>query len=386
VLLEAIVAAQHRCNFMPFISLFDESILSSRQAARSSGESARRRQVRVDLAPDIRRGEACDFRNRFRVQTLEIRHDHLAVERIELLDQSEQSAERLGTVRRTFNVFGTRVALGLFQGQKGSYTLALGLADDVRCRHVMRHTVGPGSNRAPPVELRQAAPQRQMDFLRKLPTQFRRGLFGIVPALRRSRVSLEGLLKQGAQEGGAGAGSVGARDFLVVTEVTLALSLLIVCGLLIRVLAGFLLTKPGFNPQNLLRASISVADSRYPTFEARYGFGRGLIEQVNSLPGVKSSALESESFGHAPPQTSHLPRPGSGRVHSRHSPWSGRTISARCNFRFCEGGPSIRRTTSKSPRWPSSIPRWFANSGRTRMRWASAPRRLIPLNGMRSWA
>ena len=95
MLLEAIVAAQHRCNFMPFISLFDESILSSRQAARSSGESARRRQVRVDLAPDIRRGEACDFRNRFRVQTLEIRHDHLAVERIELLDQSEQSAERL---------------------------------------------------------------------------------------------------------------------------------------------------------------------------------------------------------------------------------------------------------------------------------------------------
>jgi len=178
VLLEAIVAAQHRCNFMPFISLFDESILSSRQAARSSGESARRRQVRVDLAPDIRRGEACDFRNRFRVQTLEIRHDHLAVERIELLDQSEQSAERLGTVRRTFNVFGTRVALGLFQGQKGSYTLALGLADDVRRRHVVRHTVSPGSKRAPPVELRQAAPQRQMDFLRKLPTQFRISFIG----------------------------------------------------------------------------------------------------------------------------------------------------------------------------------------------------------------
>ena len=124
------------------------------------------------------------------------------------------------------------------------------------------------------------------------------GIFGIVPALRLSRVSLEGLLKQGAQEGGAGAGSVGARDFLVVTEVTLALSLLIVCGLLIRTLAGFLITKPGFNPQNLLRASITVTDSKYPTFEARNAFGRGLIEQVNSLPGVKFSALESPSFGH----------------------------------------------------------------------------------------
>jgi len=124
------------------------------------------------------------------------------------------------------------------------------------------------------------------------------GIFGIVPALRLSRVSLEGLLKQGAQEGGAGAGSVGARDFLVVTEVTLALALLMVCGLMIRALAGFLITKPGFNPQNLLRASITVTDSKYPTFEARNAFGRGLIEQVNSLPGVKFSALESPSFGH----------------------------------------------------------------------------------------
>jgi putative ABC transport system permease protein len=124
------------------------------------------------------------------------------------------------------------------------------------------------------------------------------GLFGIVPALRLSRVSLEGLLKQGAQDARAGAGSVGARDFLVVTEVTLALALLIVCGLMIRALAGILLTKPGFNPQNLLRASITVTDSKYPNFEARNGFGRGLIEQVNSLPGVKFSALESLSFGH----------------------------------------------------------------------------------------
>jgi putative ABC transport system permease protein len=124
------------------------------------------------------------------------------------------------------------------------------------------------------------------------------GIFGIVPALRLSRVSLEGLLKQGAQDAGAGAGSVGARDFLVVTEVTLALALLIVCGLMIRALAGFLVAKPGFNPQNLLRTSITVTESKYPTFEARNAFGRGLIEQANSLPGVKFSALESMSFGH----------------------------------------------------------------------------------------
>jgi len=127
------------------------------------------------------------------------------------------------------------------------------------------------------------------------------GLFGIVPALRLSRVSLEGFLKGGAYEGGGGTRSVGARDFLVVTEVTLALSLLIVCGLMIRALAGFLLAKPGFNPRNLLTISLKVADSKYPTHEARNGFCRGLIEQVDALPGIKSSALEGESIGHIAP-------------------------------------------------------------------------------------
>ena len=124
------------------------------------------------------------------------------------------------------------------------------------------------------------------------------GLFGLIPALRLSRVNLESLLKQGAKEGGAGVGSVGARDFLVVTEVTLALALLIVCGLMIRGLAGYLVAKPGVNFHNLLRASIAVKDSKYPTFEARNAFGRGLLEHANALPGVQSSALEGLSIGH----------------------------------------------------------------------------------------
>jgi putative ABC transport system permease protein len=125
------------------------------------------------------------------------------------------------------------------------------------------------------------------------------GLFGIVPALRLSRVSLEGLLKDAPREGGVGAMSTGTRDVLVVAEVTLAVAMLIVCGLMIRGLAGFLVAKRGFNPRNLLTISITVADSKYPTFEARNGFGRGLLEQVSSLPGIRSSALEGESLSHS---------------------------------------------------------------------------------------
>ncbi|MDR3676948.1 MAG: ABC transporter permease [Acidobacteriota bacterium] len=123
-------------------------------------------------------------------------------------------------------------------------------------------------------------------------------LFGLIPALQLSRVNLEGLLREGAQAAGTGARSVGFRDFLVVSEVALALSLLIVCGLSIRALTAVLLSKPEFNPKNLMTISFTIADSKHPTFAARSAFSRELIERVNALPGIQSSALQGMSLGH----------------------------------------------------------------------------------------
>ncbi|MDR3676949.1 MAG: ABC transporter permease [Acidobacteriota bacterium] len=122
-------------------------------------------------------------------------------------------------------------------------------------------------------------------------------LFGLIPALQLSRVSLEPLLREGAQAAGTGSRSVWLRNILVVSEVTLALSLLIPCGLMVRTLAGFLLTKPGFNPRNLMTIGMSVVEQKQPTFEAQTAFCRDLVQQVDALPGVKSSALESVSGG-----------------------------------------------------------------------------------------
>lgn len=122
-------------------------------------------------------------------------------------------------------------------------------------------------------------------------------LFGLVPALQLSRVNLQELLKEGAHAAGTGVRTLRLRNILVVSEVALALCLLIVCGLMIRALAGFLLAKPGFNPRNMLRTGVTFADSKYPTFGARNALRRELIEQVNALPGVESAALEGSSGG-----------------------------------------------------------------------------------------
>src|SRR5271157_491860 len=134
----------------------------------------------MDLAPDIHHGQSRYLRNRFRVQIFQIRQNHLAVGRIEPLDQREQTRQRLATVRGGFDVFATGLNLGLFQSQKGRYIpFTFGLPNDVRRRRVMRNTVDPGSKRAPSIELPQAAPQRQMDLLREVAPQVRIGFVGI---------------------------------------------------------------------------------------------------------------------------------------------------------------------------------------------------------------
>jgi putative ABC transport system permease protein len=123
-------------------------------------------------------------------------------------------------------------------------------------------------------------------------------LFGLGPALQLCRVNLQELLNEGAHATRSGARSLGHRDRLVVLEVTLALSLLIACGLMIRTLAGTLIRPQGFNPHNMLSASLALADSKYPTPEVRNAFSRDLIERVKALPGVQSAALEGRSPSH----------------------------------------------------------------------------------------
>jgi len=56
----------------------------------------------VNLTPYIRRGQARDLRDRFRVYVFQIRRHHPAVERIESPVQGEQAGERLQVVRDGF--------------------------------------------------------------------------------------------------------------------------------------------------------------------------------------------------------------------------------------------------------------------------------------------
>ncbi|HUP02349.1 MAG TPA: ABC transporter permease [Bryobacteraceae bacterium] len=117
-------------------------------------------------------------------------------------------------------------------------------------------------------------------------------LFGLFPALHTSNPDLASTLKEGGRSG-AGHFHNRARSALVITEVALALVLLIGAGLLIRSFAGLRSVDPGFNPHNVLALETSMSGGAYANTAQVAAFVTEVTRRLEALPGVQaaSSAL-----------------------------------------------------------------------------------------------
>lgn len=114
--------------------------------------------------------------------------------------------------------------------------------------------------------------------------------FGIIPALRASAPALEQSLREGTG-GTEGRPRRRARDVLVVSEVALALVLLVGSGLLVRSFIRLNDVNPGFDPQGLMAARIRLTPSRYATLAAQRTFFTDIVQRLQSQPGVTDITL-----------------------------------------------------------------------------------------------
>lgn len=114
-------------------------------------------------------------------------------------------------------------------------------------------------------------------------------IFTLLPALKASRPDINEVLKAGAKS--ATSSSSLWRDSLVVAEVALGLVLLIGAGLMMRSFASLTNVHPGFDPQNVLSARITLTGATYEDTEARRRYVGQTIEQLKALPGVESAAF-----------------------------------------------------------------------------------------------
>jgi putative ABC transport system permease protein len=115
-------------------------------------------------------------------------------------------------------------------------------------------------------------------------------LFGFAPALHASRFNLFGSLKEGGRTATDGMGRSRIRSILVISQVSLAVVLLIGASLLIESMYHLLHQSPGFDPQGVLAFDLDLPDARYGKPEQSADFFKELLRRLRSVPGVKNAS------------------------------------------------------------------------------------------------
>ena len=115
-------------------------------------------------------------------------------------------------------------------------------------------------------------------------------LFGLIPALQSSKADLTTTLKESSGRSGSGFRQNKARSVLVVSEVALALVLLIGSALLIRSAIALSRVDPGFDVQHVLTMRTAMTGAQYDKAEAVEQVIRNGVERIRALPGVVNAS------------------------------------------------------------------------------------------------
>ena len=123
-------------------------------------------------------------------------------------------------------------------------------------------------------------------------------VFGLVPALRVSRIDLNAALKAGGRSGSDGGGLHATRDklrgLLVAVEIALSLMLLVGAGLLVRSFARLQNVSPGFDPDHVISMLVSAHGPKYKEDKPVIHFYQAVGDRIRNLPGVISAGAVGE--------------------------------------------------------------------------------------------
>ncbi len=115
--------------------------------------------------------------------------------------------------------------------------------------------------------------------------------FGMIPALHATRVNLNDTLKDALPNAPGNSQSRTTRNLLVVFQIALGMVLLVGFGLLFRSLRNVESAPIGYDPRNVLTATLKLPPSRYTEPSARARLIREAIERARSIPDVDSAGV-----------------------------------------------------------------------------------------------
>ena len=116
-------------------------------------------------------------------------------------------------------------------------------------------------------------------------------LFGLFPAIGASRPDLNSTLKEGSNRSGTGFRQGKARALLVISEVSLALVLLMGAALLIRTYIALRNVNPGFDARDVLTLEMSLSGDRFQKTAGVAQVTHTGREYLDAIPGVEASGF-----------------------------------------------------------------------------------------------
>ena len=120
-------------------------------------------------------------------------------------------------------------------------------------------------------------------------------IFGLCPAWQTSHVNVQLGLKEGSAGSGDPPSARRARDWFVISEIALTLTLLVAAGLVLKSFSKMQALQLGYEPRSLFSARIELPWKTYSSREKIGTFTKALLDKVSALPGVQSAGIGSNS-------------------------------------------------------------------------------------------
>jgi putative ABC transport system permease protein len=118
-------------------------------------------------------------------------------------------------------------------------------------------------------------------------------LFGLWPAWQASHADVQLALKEGSAGSGDAPSAKRARDWLVVSEIALTLTLLVGAGLVLKSFSRLQSLSLGYEPRALFTARFELPWQKYNDRDKIDIFAKALLDKVRGLPGVQSTGVSS---------------------------------------------------------------------------------------------
>jgi putative ABC transport system permease protein len=120
-------------------------------------------------------------------------------------------------------------------------------------------------------------------------------LFGLWPAWQASHADVQLALKEGSSGSGDPPSAKRARDWLVISEIALTLTLLVAAGIVLKSFSRMQSLQLGYEARNLFSARVELPWKTYNNREKIGTYTKALLDKVTAIPGVQSAGMGSNS-------------------------------------------------------------------------------------------